>query len=198
MEDLEKFHPKRLAKLVDYFSFSQEEPTDECDEPATSKKRMHRMYSIEQKKKVAYYARHHGIRKALRHFGVHHKNVQRWVKNQVSSIKNPRKRVNRKGQGRKISYPQGLEDKLVAWILEKREVDFVAVSTQMIPLKALSLIKDTNPKFKASDSWVCKFMKRNDLVLRVHTHISQKLPSDLESKIKNFRDKVSDIHKNMQ
>ena len=39
-------------------------------------------------------------------------------------------------------------------------------------------------------------MKRNDLVLRVHTHISQKLPSDLESKIKNFRDEVSNIHKN--
>ena len=89
------------------------------------------MYSIAQKKKVAYYTRHHGIRKASRHFRVHHKNVQRWVKNQVSSIKNPRKRVNRKGQGRKISYPQELEDKLVAWILEKREAEFVAVSTQI-------------------------------------------------------------------
>ena len=188
--------PKRLAKLVDYSSSSQEEPSDERDEPATSKKRMHRMYSVEQKKKVAYYARHHGIRKASRRFGVHHKNVQRWVKNQVSSIKNPRKRVNRKGQGRKISYPQDLEDKLVAWILEKREEDFVAVSTQMIRLKALSLIKDTNPKFKASDGWVRKFMQRNDLVLRVRTHISQNLPSDLESKIKGFRDEARDIHKN--
>lgn len=73
------------------------------------------------------------------------------MKNQVSSIKNPRKRVNRKGQGRKISYPQDFEDKLLAWILEKRETDFVAVSTQMICLKALSLIKDTNPNFKALD-----------------------------------------------
>ena len=105
--------PKRPAKLVDYYC-SQEEPTDECNEPATSKKRMQRMYSIAQKKKVAYYARHHGIQKASRHFRVHHKNVQRWVKNQVSSIKNPRKRVNRKVQGRKISYPQELEDKLVS------------------------------------------------------------------------------------
>lgn len=138
------------------YSSSQEEPTDEGNEPASGKKRMHRMYSTEQKKKVAYYARHHGIHKASRHFGVHHKNVQRWVKNQVSSIKNPRKRVNRQGQGRKISYPQDLEDKLVAWILEKREADFVAVSTRMIRLKALSLIKDTNPNFKASDGWVCK------------------------------------------
>ena len=39
-------------------------------------------------------------------------------------------------------------------------------------------------------------MKRNDFVLRVHTHISQTLPSDLESKIKRFRDEVSNIHEN--
>ena len=44
--------PNRSAKLVDYSS-SQEEPTDECNEPATSMKGMHRMYSIAQKKKVA-------------------------------------------------------------------------------------------------------------------------------------------------
>ena len=188
--------PKRPAKLVDYSSSSQEEPTDECNKSTTNKKRIHRMYSMKQKKKVAYYARHHGICKASRHFGVHHKNVQRWVKNQVSSIKNPRKRAKGKGQGRKISYPQDLEDKSVAWILEKREAEFVTVSTQMIRLKALSLIKDTNPKFKASDGWVRKFLKRNDLVLQVCTHISQKLPSDLESKIKSFRDKVSNSHKN--
>ena len=50
--------------------------------------------------------------------------------------KNPRKRANRKGQGRKIMYPQDLEDKLVAWILEKWKVEFVEVSTQMIRLKA--------------------------------------------------------------
>ena len=133
---------------------------------------------------------------ASRHFGVHHKNVQRWMKNQVSSIKNPRKCANRKGQGRKMSYPQDLEDKLVAWILEKWEAEFVAVSTQMIRLKPLSLIKDTNPEFKASDGWVRKFLKRNELVLWARTHISQKLLSDLESKIKSFRDEVSDILKN--
>ena len=68
--------PKRPAKLVDYSSSSQEEPTDECNESTTNKKKIHRMYSTKQKKKVAYYARHHGIRKASRHFGVHHKNVK--------------------------------------------------------------------------------------------------------------------------
>ena len=97
------------------------------------------MYSRGQKNKVALFARHHGIRKAAMHYGVHHKNVQRWVKIQVAEIKNPTKRANTKGQGRKISYPQEVEEKLAAWILEKREQDFVPVSTQLICLKAKSL-----------------------------------------------------------
>ena len=65
--------------------------------------------------------------------------------------KNPRKRENKKGQGRKIGYPQELEDKRLAWLLEKREVDYVAISTQGIRLKAMSLIQQVNPSFKASD-----------------------------------------------
>ena len=91
------------------------------------KKSIHRMYSQGQKRMVAYYARHHGLRKAARHYGIHHRNVQRWVKDQVASLKTPRKRANKEGQGRTISYPQELEDKLVSWILEKREEQFVAV-----------------------------------------------------------------------
>ncbi len=74
-----------------------------------------------------------------------------------------------------------------------RETTFVPVSTQVIRFKALSLIKDSNPNFKASDSWVRKFMKRNKLVLRVSTHISQKLPKDLEEKIKMFKEEVTKI-----
>ena len=102
----------------------------------------------------------------------------------------------RKGQGRKISYPQELEDKLLAWLLEKREVDCVAVSTQVIRLKAISLIRPVNPNFKASDGWVRKFMNRNNLVLRACTHKSQTLPKDLEDKINNFPNEVNRIMEN--
>ena len=97
-------------QVVDYSSTDTEESTNES--PPLKKSRIHRMYSQGQKRTVAYYARHHGIRKAARHYGIHHRNVQRWVKNQVTSLKNPKKRLNKKGQGRKISYPQGLEAKL--------------------------------------------------------------------------------------
>ena len=64
--------------------------------------------------------------------------------------KSPKKLSNKKGQGRKISYPQELKDKIVSR------------SVLLFRLKALSVIKD-HPNFKA---WVRKFMhEKNDLVL---------------------------------
>ena len=39
-------------------------------------------------------------------------------------------------------------------------------------------------------------MKRNDLVLRVCTHVSQNLPKDLEEKIKKFQSEVQKIREN--
>ena len=193
------------TKLVDYSSSE-----DDCDQVSVStssgtaeslskkdapvkKKQLHKMYSRKQKSAVALYARHHGIRAAARHFGVHHKNVQRWRNEQVSKIRNPHKRANKKGQGRKISYPQDIEDKIVTWILEKRDVDCVAISTQLVQAKAQCLIKEHNPEFKASEGWARKFFRRNGLVLRTRTHISQNLPKDLEDKIKAFHQTVKDI-----
>ena len=143
--------------LVDYSSTASENEESSNDPPVATKKRLHRMYSQSQKKMVAYYARQNGIRKAETHYGIHHRNVQRWVKDQVTALKNPRTRANKKGHGQKISYPEELEDHLVSWILQKWEEQFIAVSTQLIRLKALSLIKDINPNFKASDGWVRKF-----------------------------------------
>lgn len=127
----------KKIKLVDYSSSDSER-----DEPEPTKPRqsvIRRMYSMQQKEKVAEYARFHGIRAAARNFDIHHKNVSRWMKNQVTKLKNPKQRKNRKGQGRKISYPQELEEKLLAWILEKREMDCVAVSTHLIRMKAIYL-----------------------------------------------------------
>ena len=157
---------------------------------------IHKMYSRGQKNKIAYYARHHGIRAAVRHYGVHHRNVQRWMGESLDKIKNPGKRKHRKGQGRKTSYSQELEDKLVAWILEKREEAYVAVSTQMIHLKALSLIRPVNPQFKASDGWLRKFMTRNNLVLRACTSMSQTLPKDIEEKIGTFCQQIRHVREN--
>ena len=111
----------------------------------------------------------------------------------VDKIKNPTKRQHKKGQGRKLTYPKELEEKLVCWILEKRETDCVAVTTQVIHCKALSIIRPVMPTFKASEGWVRRFMKRNNLVLRAKTRVSQTLPKDLEEKITAFRNEVANI-----
>ena len=130
---------------------------------------------------MAEYARFHGVRKAAKKFSVGHSNVVRWRREEVGKIKNPGKRSHRRGQGRKLTYPKELEDKLVAWILEKRETDCVPISTQAIRCKALSLIKPMDGYGN---------LRRNNLVLRARTHISQTLPKDLKDKISAFRQQV--------
>ena len=113
-------------------------------------------------------------------------------------MKNPNKhcRKFKKGQGRKLSYSYELEEQLVKWILEKREESNVAVSTEMIQLTGLSLIKPSAPDFKASDGWLRKFLSRNNLVLRAKTSMAQILPCDLEDKIAQFRQNVQYVREN--
>ena len=74
-----------------------------------------RIYSASQKVKIAQYARYHGVRAAGRHFCIHHKNCQRWLKEELDKMKNPRKHCHKfkKGQGRKLSYSHELEEQLV-------------------------------------------------------------------------------------
>ncbi len=100
-------------------------------------------YSIAQKKRVAQYARHHGGRAAARHFKIHHRSVQRWLKDELDTIKHPHraKRCNKKGQGRKLSYPHEIDFKLLQWVLEQREEKNMPVSSQVLKIKALTLIK---------------------------------------------------------
>lgn len=113
-------------------------------------------------------------------------------------MKNPSKhcRKFKKGQGRTLSYSHELEEQLVKWILEKREESNVAISTEMIQLKGLSLIKPSAPDFKASDGWLRKFLSRNNLVLRAKTSVVQILPCDLKDKIAQFRQNVQYIWEN--
>lgn len=80
---------------------------------------VHRMYSAHQKKKIADYARHYGVRAGVRHFGVHHQNV---VKKNLDAMKGRMKQRNNKGQGCKLSYSVELDEKLLQWVLEKRDL----------------------------------------------------------------------------
>ena len=152
---------------------------------------LHRMYSIQQKRKVAEYARMHGMRPAAAYFGIPRKNVQRWRHERLDELKGGG-RKHRKGQGRKITYDKEVEDKILQWFLEKRDLQ-LAVSTEMLKQQAKVAITKTNPGFKASDGWAQKFKRRHNLVMRARTSMAQKLPGDLESKVVSFRDQVRSV-----
>ena len=95
------------------------------------------------------------------------------------------KRSNKKGQGRKLNYDVSLDEKILQWLLERREQE-IAVSVIMLQAYAKAVIVPVLPSFKASDGWAYKFMKRHKLVLRARTSMAQKLPGDLEKRITSY------------
>ena len=97
----------------------------------------------------------------------------------------------RQKSGRKLTYPNKIYEKVLEWVLCRRECH-LPVSTQMLRDKAMSLIKEHNPAFKASEGWLRKFICHHSLVLHAKTSVAQKLPSDLESK------KVSVFHEEIK
>ena len=99
-------------------------------------------------------------------------------------------RFKSSGSGRKITYPQEDEDAIVQWVLEQRDLH-LPVSVQSIMNKASELISKKNPSFLASRGWAQKFMRRNNLVIRMKTTMSQKLPAALEEKISPFQKAVA-------
>lgn len=63
----------------------------------------------------------HGSRAAARRYSVHHKNAQRWLKEDLDKVRVSKrsKRQNKKGGGRKLSYPKEVDDEILQWILVK-------------------------------------------------------------------------------
>ena len=92
---------------------------------------------------------------------------------------------NKKGRGKPISYPKSIEEELLQWIYTIND-QHLPVSVKLLSKKVKTLITPHNPHFKASHGWYEKYLKRSDLSLRKRTSLSQKLPQQLESKIKTF------------
>ena len=108
------------------------------------------------------------------------------------SQQNRYRRVTKGKAGRKLSYPDEVDENLAQWLLCMRE-RHLAVSMQMLRDKALTLIKPHSSSFQASEGWARKFMKRHSFVFRARTSVSQKLPSDLEAKIADFHNEVKEV-----
>ena len=93
------------------------------------------------------------------------------------------------GGGQKLSYPTEIEEELVKWVLEQRDLH-LAVSVGNIIDRAVLTIQPVSPSFQGSRGWVQKFMRRNILTIRAKTFIAQKLPAALEEKMGNFLQSV--------
>ena len=74
-----------------------------------------------------------GLRPAEKKYGVHRRNIDRWKKIRVSEFSKQelKKSFNRKGQGRNLYYPTVVDDELVQWVLEMRDLQ-LAVSSEMM------------------------------------------------------------------
>ena len=84
-----------------------------------------------------------------------------------------------------------LERTLKDWVVSQRE-NSRAVTTMMIRLKAKELAKQMNvTEFVVGPSWCHRFMRRNRLSERSRNTVGQKLLSDWEEKVTNFRQFVS-------
>ena len=92
---------------------------------------------------------------------------------------------NRSGAGRPITYPLEVENDLIRWILELRDLH-VPVSVLALQEKAKGVVQPHNPDFNATRGWVAKFFQRNRLSLHSRTSVSQKLPRQLEESISKF------------
>ena len=96
------------------------------------------------------------------------------------------------GGGRPLSYDDETERKIVGWINVQHDQQ-LPVSRDSIRRYALTLTSEQNPKFKASEGWVDKFMKRNNFSVHCHTSLSQKLPEDLELRLTVFYQHLKEL-----
>lgn len=137
-----------------------------------------RSYEVGFKLKVANYAKVHGNSKAANTFLVDRKRVREWRKNE-DSLKNltddksmSLKRKRRPGAGRKINFPQ-IESELLNWLKSRREKG-VRVTEKALKQEAIRQHRmNGNQSFKASCSWLRKFMRRHQISFRRATRFTK-------------------------
>jgi len=74
-----------------------------------------------------------------------------------------------------------LEESVIAWVCKKRSEGHV-ISMLALRLKARSITDTGIGDFKASTSWVYRFMNHHELLVRRSTHIAKHLPDDMSDK----------------
>jgi len=162
-------------------------------------KRNRNSYSIEQKNQVVTYAKENGRNEAARNFNLDSSMVGRWIGASKIWVAGMNQNIKRVGSGRKAFYPEA-EKKLYDWIIEQRKQG-LGITYEIARVKISDILREPNminlygdsTDFKTSTRWMSAFMKRYGLSRRRRTKVSQKLPSQTNELLENFRQFVINL-----
>lgn len=128
-------------------------------------------FNRQQKREVKEYVKWHGIRAAAKHFKIPRSTVNNLNKTDFDDDNLRDKNGCIMKPGRNLSYPEEFDFKILAYVLEQRELQN-AVTIEDICIYASEVMKPVVPGFMASRGWAASFMKRNDLSLRTRTSLA--------------------------
>ena len=115
--------PRKPAVVVIDTSDSEQEneqPTELQPEADVEATKTRRVYTIQQKKRIVAYAKKHSVMDAHRYFSVPRTTINRWMEDGYFQ-RDTTKRGTKRGAGRSITYGGGLDEQLLAWLLEARD-----------------------------------------------------------------------------
>lgn len=156
-------------------------------------KRKRNSYDVTFKLKVIELAKANTNRAAEREFGVTEKIVRDW-RAKESKMRDVSSQSVKKMRTVISPYDQ-IEGTLKQWVIDMRSNGYI-VTRATIRFRAKQLAKESGySDFKASSGWCTRFMCRHDLALRQKTHIAQRLPKDMDTKVDSFHKFVIDLRK---
>ncbi|EFO94061.1 hypothetical protein CRE_27869 [Caenorhabditis remanei] len=140
-------------------------------------------FTLDFKKEAVQFAIKTNNVKAAERFSVSRQCIQNWKEQQAeleSAVeKDGAKRRRLNGAGRHVK-DADFDENLSAWVREKRAKK-LRVTRRMIQQRAREC-----SDFKASNGWLERFLKRNNLVSRRPTTVCQKVPAEFLEKVINF------------
>ncbi|XP_055332094.1 jerky protein homolog-like [Paramacrobiotus metropolitanus] len=113
--------------------------------------------------------------------------LSRWISKEASDVKR-----RKRGPEKHAQYPE-LESRLRQWVDDERQKGY-PVTRNDLQIQALDIAKELAlGDFKASRSWIAKFMSRENLSSRAVTHTSRKeefSEKDIEDQERFFNELV--------
>ena len=164
---------------------------------STSRSAVYKSYTLGKKLEVLAYVKTNSETKAAEHFKIPRTTILSWRGLDLvpNSQAKRRKGIHlAKGSGRRLSYPKEVDEDILCWILQRRDLQ-MPVQRESICQYAKSVVLPHNPLFTASAGWLQKFMIRHSLSLRRATSIQQKLPQQLQRKLETFLQEITAIRK---